>query len=120
VAKTQSEIPTLRLARLIEAGMRQVTEVRIVPFILKDKDKGFMACALGMALISKIGDAKEAESMWWHASNSLGMVPESFMAKQLEMPLILVAEVNAAHCCCGIPAATIIEKLRAGDFDKYV
>jgi len=114
VTEAQRENPAAYLADMIEKGEPHIKESRR-SFIIHDGE-GVCGCALGMAIVGRFGDAEKALERY-HSKASDGHIA---ISELLDIPRNLAFEINIAHHLCGIPAAEIIDKLRAGEFDECV
>lgn len=98
------------LADLIEKGL-QTPGVKESPqyYLVSDGENGCIACALGLAYVGLVGDAKKADERYWENYGlSTGF---RNLAGLLNIPLDLATRINSDHVT-GTSAIDIASQLR--------
>jgi hypothetical protein len=100
------------LAKWIKKGLKNpnVTE-EVCCYISTPDEEGCRACALGLALVGKLGDEKKAIDAYWkdrYASDEYGW---GYLAELLGIRKATAKRVNLLHAVQGVTAAEIATKL---------
>ena len=111
--RTASEI-TAELAEKMENGLSLLKEITHVWIMEDEDDKKLCGCSLGMAYAGTVGDAAKAYQSYWRS----GLLGSEFLRKKLKISESLLCAVSRMHLD-GVKAATIVKKLRKGEF-KYL